>query len=63
MKILYYASILAGELDSPEHSYDEDTEAGGPDKSVPKVPANVQVWLFVELNQSILSNQIILLTL
>lgn len=33
MKILYYASMLAGELDEPELNLDEDGEAAGNDKS------------------------------
>ena len=33
MKILYYASILTGELDAPEFYRDEDEDATSPDKS------------------------------
>ena len=33
MKILYYASVLAGELDSPDLAIDEDNEANSSDKS------------------------------
>lgn len=34
MKILYYASMLAGELDEPELHLDEDAETAGTDKSI-----------------------------
>lgn len=44
MKIVYYASILAGELDSPEHSYDEDdAEANAAEKASQKAAAAFQV--------------------
>lgn len=33
MKILYYASMLAGELDELELNLDEDSESAGTDKS------------------------------
>lgn len=33
MKILYYASILAGELDSPELANDDDIDVNSPEKA------------------------------
>lgn len=33
MKILYYASMLAGELDEPDLNVDEDCESTSNDKS------------------------------
>ena len=43
MKILYYASILAGELDSPELALDEDTEANNADKTTQRSLSTPQV--------------------
>lgn len=36
MKILYYASILTGGLDSPELTHDNDAEVTSSDKPLPK---------------------------
>ncbi|KAJ8675961.1 hypothetical protein QAD02_011747 [Eretmocerus hayati] len=52
MKILYYASILAGELESPDLALDEDNEAAGADKSTPRAAATPQDPLAVELGIS-----------
>jgi hypothetical protein len=43
MKILYFASILAGELDSPELALDEDNEPNSSEKSSQRASTIPQV--------------------
>lgn len=48
MKILYYANILAGEMDPPEFSQEEEGEVMSSDKSGSKSTTSqtIQVFLF-----------------
>lgn len=52
MKILYYASILAGELDSPDLAHDEDGEANSSEKpSQRTVTPQVHTWRILEIDK------------
>ena len=41
MKIVYYSSILAGVMDSPELSNDDDVEANGSDKLMHRASSQI----------------------
>ena len=60
MKILYYASILAGEIDPLEFSHDEDNDSSSPDKAGAKPTSSqtIQVYIYIQFCHSI-KNQMI----